>query len=334
MFDLLAEGKLVGYPFNTTQETLGGKYTGAKGNFFNIHPNTYLTNERLAELMPLVNAQFVYTDECQTDVSDVNWEYGVERQNKVFLKFADGVDVDEFAAGNDAFWANLTADEKSRMQNHHDSGCRIIRIEQLPDGEYFAWGESYGTYINYSGRDLKIMEGGTIGTPTIPAISGIRVFSANLDNSHYVHLPHTVTADAAISEAGVEYGNRTTSSDVITYSLPESEYLSSTAISSPTTFYSIPGDANLTHFVVKLSYTYNGQTVYDVRVPIQLPDAGLEAGKYYKYTINITSTSNGTNDPDEAKEKKDDIDAVTNPVINVTVNVSDYSEGADRTISI
>jgi hypothetical protein len=178
------------------------------------------------------------------------------------------------------------------------------------------------------------MEGGTIGTPTIPAISGIRVFSANLDNSHYVHLPHTVTANAAISEAGVEYGNRTTSSDVITYSLPESEYLSSTAISSPTTFYSIPGDANLTHFVVKLSYTYNGQTVYDVRVPIQLPAAGLEAGKYYKYTINITSTSNGTNDPDEAKEKKDDIDAVTNPVINVTVNVSDYSEGADQTISI
>ena len=336
MFDEMATGQLVSYALVPLAGDQNGYYAGFKGNYFNLNPYhgayNYVSKERLAELMPLVNAQFIYTDENCGYVD--KWEYGVNKQYKIFLKFADGVDVDEFAAGNDAFWTNLTAEEKSRMQNHHDSGCRIIRIEELPDGNYFAWGESYGTYINYSGRDLKIIEGGTIGTPTIPAINGIRVFSANVDNAHYVHLPHTVAVDASISQAGVAYSNRTTSSNVITYSLPASEYLGSTAVSSPTTFYAIPGDENLTYFVVKLSYTYNGQTVYDVRVPVQLPAAGLEAGKYYKYTINITSTANGTNDPDQARTDKDEIDAVVNPVISVTFNETDYIEGDQKTINI
>lgn len=336
MFDEMASGQLVSYALVPLAGDQNGYYAGFKGNYFNLNPYhgayNYVSKERLAELMPLVNAQFIYTDENCGYVD--KWEYGVNKQYKIFLKFADGVDVDEFAAGNDAFWTNLTDEEKARMQNHHDSGCRIIRIEQLSDGNYFAWGESYGTYINYSGRDLKIMQGGTIGTPTIPAIEGIRVFSANVDNTHYVHLPHTMVADAAISDAGVAFSNRTTSSDVITYSLPSSEYLSSTPVFSPTTFYAIPGDENLTHFVVKLSYIYNGLTVYDVRVPIQLPANGLEAGKYYKYIINITSTANGTNNPEEASDDKNEIDAVVNPVISVNFVELDYVEGETKTINI
>ena len=340
MFDLLAEGKLVGYGLIPNQGDYNGYYAGMEGNFFNLNPYhgayNYVSKSRLAELMPLVNAQFVYTD-AECNIVD-KWEYGVDKKDKMFLKFADGVDGAEFIAGNDAFWTNLTDGEKAALQKYKDSGCRVIRIEELPDGNYFAWGESYAlaSWVSptSTARDFKVINGGTIGTAAVPAINGVRVFSANVDNAHYVHLPHTMVADASISDAGVAFSNRTTSSDVITYSLPSSEYLSSAPVFSPTTFYAIPGDENLTYFVVKLSYIYNGLTVYDVRVPIQLPANGLEAGKYYKYIINITSTANGTNNPKEAADDKNEIDAVVNPVISVNFVEIDYVEGETKTINI
>ena len=337
MFDEMASGQLVSYALVPLQGDQNGYYAGFKGNYFNLNPYhggyNYVSKERLAELMPLVNAQFIYTDENCGYVD--KWEYNVNKQYKIFLKFADGVDVNEFAAGNDAFWTNLTADEKAKMQNHHDSGCRIIRIEELPDGNYFAWGETYGTYINYSGRDLKIMNGGTIGTTTI---SGIRVFSAQTDATEgYAHLAHTKTAGATVGTS-LSYDNRSTGTDVIQYSLPTPTTVpvgttEADAVYSPTTFYSIPGDAGLTHFVIKISYTYKGTTVYDVRVPLALPAAGLEAGKYYKYIINIKSTSNGTNNPDEARDEKNDIDIIDNP-IRVSVNITDYAEGHTVIVTI
>jgi hypothetical protein len=121
---------------------------------------------------------------------------------------------------------------------------------------------------------------------------------------------------------------------VVTYSLPATTTLNNTAIWSPTTFYSIPGDENLNYLVVKLSYTYNGITSYDVRVPIKLPEGGLVAGKYYEYELYITSEGNGTNDPAEARAEKDEIEIKENPVIQVTVNVNDYEFGDSQKITI
>ena len=145
-----------------------------------------------------------------------------------------------------------------------------------------------------------------------------------------------MTADATVS-TGLSFDNRVTSSDVIQFSLPASNVPVGTteadAIYSPTTFYAIPGDTGLTHFVVKVSYEYKGEKVYDVRVPIELPNAGLEPGKYYKYIINLTSTGNGTDDPDEANDEDDDIDIVDNPIV-VTVNVTDYENGDTKIITI
>ncbi len=340
MFDLLAQGKLVGYGLTKFQGDEHGEYRGFTGNYFNINPyltgNSYITQERLAELMPLVNAQFIYTDENCNLVD--KWEYGVDKKDKMFLKFADGVDATEFIAGNDAFWTNLTDTEKTALKNHHDSGCRIIRIERLDDGKYFAWGESYGLVVNTTDRDFKVINGGTIGYPATPSIPGIRVFSAKSDPTDgYAHLAHTNTADAIVS-TGLAFDNRVTSSDVIQYSLPANTTIpvgttEGDAVYSPTTFYSIPGDTGLTHFVVKISYIYKGVTVYDVRVPIELPTAGLESGKYYKYIINIKSTSNGTNNPVEAKDEKNDIDIIDNPIL-VTVDVTDYEEGDMKIITI
>ena len=182
----------------------------------------------------------------------------------------------------------------------------------------------------------------TPGT-TIPAIEGIRVFSAKEDATDgYAHVQHTLTADATVA-TGLTFDNRVTSSDVIPFSLPtvnvpaststDKTVLEALAVYSPTTFYAIPSDTDLTHFVVKVSYEYKGTKVYDVRVPITLPTNGLEPSKYYKYIINITSTGNGTNDPDEADNEKDDIDIVDNP-IKVTVTVDDYTNGDTQIITI
>ena len=344
MFDLLAEGKLVGYGLIPNQGDYNGYYAGMDGNFFNLNPYhggyNYVSKDRLAELMPLVNAQFIY---CDGDCNLVDkWEYGVDKKDKMFLKFADGVNGAEFIAGNDAFWNNLTSEEKTKMQKYYDSGCRPIRIEKLDDGNYFVWGESYAlaSWVSptSTARDFKVINGGTIGKAASPGYTGIRVFSTQTDPTDgYAHLAHTKTADATVGTA-LTYDNRVTGTDVIPYSLPSPTVVpvgttEADAVYSPTTFYSLPGDTGLTHFVVKVSYTYKGTTVYDVRVPLALPAAGLEAGKYYKYIINIKSTSNGTNHPEEANDEKDDVDIVDNP-IRVTVDITDYIEGYTQVIVI
>ena len=338
MFDELAAGNTVGWPYakGTEQST----YSGSSGSYMcyqgSNESTARITNARLAKLMPLVNAQFIYTDKDGNDVSSVNWVKGTEKKNTVYLKFADSVNTSDFLAGNDAFWTNLTADEKTAMQNWYDSGVRIARINQISDGNYFVWG-----MMNTS-MTITVITG---ATPAVreSGFKGIRVFSAQTDATDgYAHLPHTKAADATVS-TGLTFDNRVTVKDSIQFSLPtgnipvytgnDKDVAAQAAVYSPTTFYAIPGDAGLTHFVVKLSYTYNGTIVYDVRVPIKLPTAGLEAGKYYKYIIKITSTANGTNDPDEANKEKDDIDITNNP-IRVTVDVTDYGKGHIEIITI
>ena len=177
----------------------------------------------------------------------------------------------------------------------------------------------------------------TPGTPEVPgkdAISGVRLFTANSTPDYCTHIAHTTVADATITSAGMTYDNRTTSTDVVTFSLPATTTLSSAPKWSASTFYAVPGDTDLNYLVVKLSYIYNGITTYDVRVPIELPAGGMVAGKYYKYEIYITSTGNGTYDPDEATADEDDIEIINNPVISVKLVDAGYTEGADQKITI
>lgn len=178
--------------------------------------------------------------------------------------------------------------------------------------------------------------------PEKPTIEGIRMFTADslgvnnvpTDTLYCVHVPHTTVADATVDASKATFKNRQVSSEVITYSLPSTTTLSSTPVWSATTFYALPGDANLNWLVVKISYTYNGVTAYDVRVPIKLPDGGLKQGKYYKYEIHITSTSTGTNDPGEAADEKDEIIIEGLDPIRVQLSVTDYDLGANEKITI
>ena len=237
-----------------------------------------------------------------------------------------------------------------------DNGCELSAANgSKPDAwDYILinlWKNDNGSYtaqtFNWSYSDAKpvyetvdIPE--TPAVPGIQALEGVRVFSADstgvnnvpTDTLYCIHIPHTITADATIDANGCVLSNRVTIDDVIQFSLPATTTLSETPVWSPTTFYALPGDTNFNFIVVKLSYIYNGITTYDVRVPIHLPDGGLVPGKYYKYEIYITSIGNGTNDPDEARDEKDEILIEDNPVISVRLIDTGYTQGDEKTITI
>ena len=210
-----------------------------------------------------------------------------------------------------------------------------VLIDAFVNGTAYTVVGLNATGTNYSAPNYTIdVTPGTPAVPAVPGIDGVRLFTADSTEVYCKHIAHTLTADATISPAGLAYSNRVADSVAVTYSLPANDTLNTGAKFSPTTFYAVPGDENLNFLVVKLSYTYAGVTAYDVRVPIKLPAGGLQCGKYYKYTINITSTGNGTNDPNEATDEKDEIIIEGNPVITVVANFTDYTEGADETITI
>ena len=319
--------------------------------------NGWLSKDWLLSIKDAVNSQFVYyrlnqvnNSTSKTETTE-DWESAASNKNIFMMKLADGVDKAAFAAGNDAFWNALVAHEadwvggspampfKQMFAQAYADGWRVIRIN-VSDANASQVLVFLSSNIEASTQVCTITPGtpATPGSPEVPGIDGIRVFSAQTDaNDGYAKIAHTATADATISSTGPAFSNRVTNNNAITFSLLENKVPVGTteadAAYSPTTFYAIPGDAGLTHFVVKVSYEYKGTKVYDVRVPITLPAAGLEAGKYYKYIINITSTGNGTNNPAEADPESENVDIVDNP-IKVIIDHTDYTDGHTQIIKI
>lgn len=338
MFDLLAQGKLVGYGLIPNQGDYNGYYAGMEGNFFNLNPYqggyNYISKERLAELMPIVNAQFVYCDQNCNAVD--KWEYGVDKKDKMFLKFADGVNGADFIAGNDAFWNNLTDEEKTKMQVYRNSGCRVIRIEKLADGNYFAWGESYAqaSWVSPTSteRDFKVISGGTIGKS---GLEGIRTFSVDDSGSPITHKVHVDSADVHIGITGaLTLDNLAKNSNVMIFNIPSGNVYQSAddnitwaqATHSSTIRYSLPVEN--TGYVVKFSYTYNGVNYYDARVLIPTASADFVSSKNYTYVIYITDKTNGTTDPDKAKEDKNEVDTSDKAIVFSQITFGEYADGA------
>ena len=326
---------------------------------------TWKSKDWLLSIKDAVNSQFVYyrlnqvtNSTSKTETTD-DWESAASNKNIFMMKLADGVDKTEFAAGNDAFWNALVAHDegttepwvggspadsfKNMFKKAYDEGWRVIRIN-VSDANSNQVLVFLSSNIEVNTQICETIPGnpGSPAVPGSPAIEGIRVFSADstgvnnipTDTLYCVHIPHTVVADATISATGCELSNRATSNEVIQYSLPENTTLSSTPVWSPTTFYALPGDSELNYLVVKLSFVYNGEAVYDVRVPIKLPDEGLQASKYYKYELYITSRGNGTDDPNEARDEKDEIVIENNPVINVRLVEAGYAKGDSKKLTI
>jgi hypothetical protein len=319
--------------------------------------NGWLAKTWLLSIKDAVNAQFVYyrlnqvNNSTSKTVTTEDWESAASNKNIFMMKLADGVDKAAFAAGNDVFWNALVAHDegtadpwvggspvdsfKNMFVQAYADGWRVIRIN-VSDANANQVLVFLSSNIEKTTQVCTITPGtpDTTAVPATPAIEGVRVFSANSTPDFCTHIPHTTVADAVISSTGVVLNNRTTSDNVINFSLPATTTLSSTPVWSPSTFYALPGDTNLNYIVVKLSYTYNGVTVYDVRVPIDLPSGGLQPGKYYKYELYITSTGNGTNDPGEATTEEDEITIANNPIIGVRLVDDGYTQGDERRFTI
>lgn len=268
-------------------------------------------------------------------VKDIPAEYAItiEHLNGDETTFFDG-----FKYLNDNGY-----DIQPRLSGGKPDVWNYILIDAFVNGSAYTVVGLNASGTSYSNPNYTINV--TPGTPAIPGldpIEGVRLFSADslgennlpLDTLYCIHIPHTTVADAKISANGLEYENRITSNDVITFSLPSTVTLNSTPVFSATTFYAIPGDVDLNFLVIKLSYTYNGITAYDVRVPVKLPAGGLVAGKYYKYIINIMGTSNGTNDPSEAADEKDEVLIKSLYPILPIPTFDDYDEGITQTIDV
>ena len=276
------------------------------------------------------------------DIPD-NYKLNVELLNGTIVTFFDGLKYlkdngydlqPRTSGGKPALW-----DQKQILLDAFVNGAAYTAV-------FFDWAVStVNINVNNAWENHSVIEYTINVTPAIdpvPGIDGVRMFTADslgvnnvpTDTLYCVHRPHTTVADAVVKADTTVFKNRQTSKEVITYSLPITTTLSSTPVWSATTFYALPGDANLNWLVVKLSYIYNGITTYDVRVPIKLPDGGLKQGKYYKYEIHITSTSTGTNDPGEASDEKDEIIIEGLDPIRVQLSVTDYDLGANEKITI
>lgn len=315
--------------------------------------NGWLAKTWLLSIKDAVNAQFVYyrlnevNNSTSKTVTTEDWESAASNKNIFMMKLADGVDKAAFAAGNDAFWNALVAHDagttepwvggspidsfKNMFAQAYADGWRVIRINVSDTN-------ANQVLVFLSSNIEKTTQVCTItpGTPAIPATpatgcKGVRLFTANLDSEHYVHANYTTKADAKVSSNGLLWDNRECLQSVLEFKLPSTTSLNAEPVYSPTTFYVIPGDT-YKNFVAKISYKFDGEKVYDVRIPINLPVDGFKAGKYYTYIINIDKKGNGNNVTD-AENGKDDIDNNNHP-IQVNINVNGYGEGETNVITI
>ena len=327
MFDELVAGNTVGWPYLVGTEN--STYSGSAGTYMNYQGSNAstarITNARLAELMPLVNAQFIYTDENGNNVSNVDWVKGVEKKNTVFLKFADGVDTDAFLAGNDAFWTNLTEEEKTAMQNWYTSGIRVARINQIGDGNYFVWGmlNNQMTVTVISGATPYQPASGKKGIVVLPATSDLQTGK----DAQLSTFPSIVTANVSLN--GVTYTTNSTVAEVIFTKAGNVAY----SIYSPTNWYTFPVQhVENFGFTIKFSYTLNGVTRYDARVFVPAVKCNWQAGKWYDYVIKVNTNKFGKADPSEADPTDPKIE--DEYPITITTTIDQYSAGETYTFEL
>lgn len=187
----------------------------------------------------------------------------------------------------------------------------------------------------------------TPGTPAVPGnpgLEGIRVFAVDKDaNSKFVVTNHTDKANASISINSCTLTASEASDGVLIFGKPSgavaqfatyNDVVVANSAFSPTTYYALPVGNPAEGYVVKFSYTYNGTTYYDARVNLPGTDTDFAQGYYYKYVIYITSNTNGTDDPGEATDDKDEVDFSDSPIkFNVTVSTG-YATGIEKTYQL
>ena len=182
------------------------------------------------------------------------------------------------------------------------------------------------------------------GEPGTPAtgLEGIRVFSVSIDNDgHNIVTNHTTEATAVITDECILI-QTAADDEVIVFGKPTStvaQFNSQADITwegstkSPSVWYALPAANSDNGYVVKFSYTYDGVSYYDARVHIPFADSDFEQGVYYTYVVYITSKTNGTTDPNEAEEDKDEVDT-DKVAISFVISVTEYSDAGVKTYTL
>lgn len=329
--DMLYAGEVVYWPYAGD-----ANLTSTQAN--NFYKNT--TNYgNMGSLMEAVNAQFVYYNTSGT-VTTNPWVEG-NKKDMYGLQLASTTDKDDFVGGTtedtwkDAFWTNASTQIKDIFRKSYSEGWRVIRIDNIAGTQYDAW------LLNNTEMTYKVITGGTPYQPAVPATGkeGIIILPATSvlgDGTDAVLSTYPSTANIEVSLNGLSWTS-TATKNTVTFSKPNAK-LSTTEVTSPTTWFTFPKVANSVEnlgYTIKFSYIYKGVEVYDARVYIPADKCNWESGKYYTYVINIKGRGNGHDTPNN--EDADD------PVINnvssyeIIVNnfdITDYTEGQKWTFNI
>lgn len=256
---------------------------------------------------------------------------------------------------NEDMWSYLTnkystlasEDLKQWAAQVTNSNMKLVHMEVISgSGDSTLDGCIRGWFVNIVNMSNTPQEVHTTvhhdAVPATPAsgCKGIRVFSVSKDNQDKnIRTPHTTEASAVIANTCVltQTSNSGDGADSnITFTKPSGTVVKiddfnsidkNTSLTwSPTVWFALPVLNPNNGYVVKFSYRYNGTTYYDARVHIPVGDSNFKQGKYYRYVIYIGDKTNGITDPDEANDKKDDVDT-DNLLIRFNVQVQTYEEG-------
>ena len=339
--DMLYNGDIVYWPYAGDSNL-----TSTQANNFFKSTNNY---GNIGGLMDIVNAQFVYYNTSGTVTTNA-WIEG-NKKDMYGIQLAVTTNKDDFVGGatedtwKDTFWSNASTELKDIFRKSYEAGWRVIRIEHIAGTQYDAW------LMNNTEMTYKVttITSGTPYQPAVPGINGIRVFSVSTDatTGKNIRTPHTTEASAVLGNNACVLTQTVNSGDGadsnITFVKPTGYVAqitdfttvdeNTTVTWSPTVWYALPVSNPDNGYVVKFSYTYNGNSYYDARVHIPATDSAFEQGKYYRYVICIGNKSNGSTDPGEAGTDKDEVDTDNLP-IRFTVVVNAYGDGEFKSYTL
>lgn len=302
---------------NTNGWVAAASATSSVGDYQGVSAdNGSVTQTWIAANADVVNAQYkFYNKTTGAEVDITNYRY--HDFGNIYIKVLDK-SVDKFVELGGCACKPFSSYQTSwpTMQSAYDAGYRVVGVQS----DYFLYVKE--SLLN--GTE-EIVPSGT------PAIEGIVVLPSTSESATAAS---TVckTADATITNSGVSFVQKTTYNS-LTFSLTENGDVGTnktSAIKSPTNFYTLPVGTEGNGLCVKVSYEYKGTKIYDSRVFIPADKCQWESGNVYTYTININGIGNGTTDPtkaDPTDPKVDNTELEVGSGLNlIDVTVSGYTE--------
>ena len=188
----------------------------------------------------------------------------------------------------------------------------------------------YGYFVNTTNAQITTTTiGGFNGIPNIlllPATSKL----GNGTDAVLSTYPDNVTITANIKTNNYTFSTTDTKNS-LSFIKP-TETISTTRVAAPMTWFTFPyNDVANVGYTLKISYIYKGTNVYDARVWIPASECQWQAGKYYKYIIQINGKANGHDTPNDEDGDDPRVKTPDNNEIRLAVSILDYESGEEYT---